>query len=1082
MSTQVLIIDPNIPFMVSIKQALEGTGEFEVSVSASGVAAQEALRQARHDIAVIDFNVADMDVLELLAQLRRLQPDLHFLLSYADDEQASRAPHLGVHGVIAKPYTARELILQLYRAMSRRAPGETAALRGYASGAPDTTQSDTSRAAPAPFIPEPDEDAQAAEDEAPFEAARFAGAHTPPDAAETRTPTDEDLRRLAQTHVLRDDADPADTNTLREWQDTDRTGTLPKTDALDNLIDKHGWIEGVRTPPFLDEPRAHDEDTPTVPTQDLNGVRQFLATDAPMHDPAAFGEVLDALAQTPPTSMPHSPDDQAFHELVDSLRTPTSPARRGTLEDLLTSLGTGSLSHETGGTGYASEHAPDEDAALDYDSAPPGNPLDYVLDSIRRGLPAQEDNAATDESLDDTTIGEVIGGLFDPSFESVLAAMAGEDVSDDDYAEPTYSERSVTPAERLVPDEADQIGVEDFDDAGEMPDWLDGAGAPLPAASPGVTASEPPVSEDDSSHYPATAALHAVTRDDQPSGFSLNELLSQIEQQLPPARAERPRLRPLPSWEENASPEEAEQLRQVFPPGDEWEHGDIEEIFSAPPTREPENWIERVEDTGEPGRAGDRPAAPEPPLPDERLGAGWDTFADEPAGDAALPADFDQLLDQPDDAEPPDRDEPDRMALELDLDEDLIEAVHRAEALPPASAPPIEDEDTLAAEISEAFYEGVRQTDYTWDQADTPAGAPPEPGWDAAPEPVDEQADERADERAQAYADPWGQAAAPEEEPLIALPVEEAARRLTAEPQPEAPDMDEDEAARLAQIALQLTQFSLESSAQATVLTYEGDVIAQAGDLPGPALERLERAIETAWSTSPPEYDSLTRFVTLPGVGEFLLFSRTVAEDMVLSMVFNANTPVRTIRRQARRLSESLALVPEQAAAPEPPAAITRPARPTDLRAPEGLRTPPAPREQVAPAAPAPRADKSYAGYTLLWLPWDPRLELSGAFGQALAGWIETIAAQRAWDIDALAVETDYVQVALKVPQKNLPDGVIHTLFDETARRAEEHFPELINSAGRLWANGYYVVTPPRALTDREIGRFITVQRQAQTG
>jgi hypothetical protein len=72
------------------------------------------------------------------------------------------------------------------------------------------------------------------------------------------------------------------------------------------------------------------------------------------------------------------------------------------------------------------------------------------------------------------------------------------------------------------------------------------------------------------------------------------------------------------------------------------------------------------------------------------------------------------------------------------------------------------------------------------------------------------------------------------------------------------------------------------------------------------------------------------------------------------------------------------------------------------------------------------------------------------------------------------------VRLAIQVPQKSLPDDVLHTLFDETARLTQEHFPELIDGAGRLWANGYYVVTPPRELSEREIGRFITYQRQAQ--
>ncbi len=1042
MSTRVLIIDPNIPFMVSIKQALEGTGEFEVSVSANGLAAQDALRQAAHDIAVIDFNVADMDIIELVAQVRRIQPDLRILLSYTHDEQAGRAAHLGAHAIIAKPYTARDLIVQLHRLLARRAPGQMPPVAEQPRRAEEPPA--------APFIDLPPEPAPPAGE---------------PDEAGGAIPTDADLRRLAQTHYFGDEPDPADTNALHEWQDTERTGKLRKTDALDDLIEKHGWVEGDATPPFLEEIAPREDDTPTVPTQDLNGVRQFLATDEPVHDPTTFGEVLDALAQTPPPAAAPSPDDQAFHDLVNSLRTPSAPARRGTLEDLLTSIGAGT--------------APLDGDLSDAEGSAPVNPLDYVLDSIRRGQPAETD-PETDAALDDATIGDVIGGLFDPSFESVLAALAGEEVEDDDFAEPTYSEGERAPGAGIVSGAADRIALDDFESGDDMPDWLKRMDMPEPSPS---SAPEPPLSEDDSSHYPATAALSAVSDEEQKTGFSLNELLSQIEQQLPPPRDQRPRLRPLPSWEQNASPEEAEQLRQVFPAGEEWEPADIEQIFSAPPVRESENWIERVEGVMEPGAleaALPEPAEPAAALaPDEGFNAGWDAFEDETPGGEALPADFRHLLDHAGEAEPAERDEPDRMALELELDEDLIEAVQRAEADTPVSAPPVEDEDTLATEITEAFYEGVRQTVYDWDDAaNDRASHAAAQEWETAP---DAEIEEEP-----VYADAWREAAPPPayENHLVELPVETAARLLSVEPEPEpeaAPVVEDGEVARLARIALQLTQFSLESSAQATVLTYQGELIAEAGDLPRPSLERLERAIETAWSTSPPDYDSLSRFVTLPGVGEFLLFSMSVANGMTLSMVFNASTPVRTIRRQARRLSESLELVPEPAETPEPPAATTRPARPTDLRAPEGLHAAAA-IEQPAPAATRPHPDTPYAGYTVLWLPWDPRLELGGAYAEALSGWIAGIAQERAWDIDALAIEADYVEIALKVPQKNLPDVVIHTLFDETARRTAEHFPELIDGAGRLWANGYYVVTPPRNLSEREIGRFITYQRQAQTG
>lgn len=986
MSTRILMIDPNIPFMVTLKQALEGTGAFEVSVSANGLAAQEILRDSEFDLAVIDLSVADMDIAALINRLREIRPNLRLVLSYSTAEQAQRASQLGAQATIAKPYMARELIARLDEVISRRVPS-----------------------------PEP-----------------------PPEELFSEP----DLWRLTQTRALSGEPDPAATDALVDWQDIDQTASLRKTDALsEEPSPLESWIENEAVSPFLGESPAEEADTPTFPPADLDSVHQFLATDEPAPEPSTFGEVLDALAQTPLHESPPSPDDQAFHELVDSLRAPDTPARRSTLEDLFSTP---------------------EDEAL------PVNPLDYVLDSIRRGQSPREPDTVDDSELDNATIGDVIGGLFDPSFQGVLAAMAGEEIEDDDFVEPTYAD------DTFAAGGADRIEALDFGTDDDTPDWLR-QDTPIVDTGPVVPPAEPPSTEEDSKHYPATAALSAVSDETPEPGFSLNDLLSQIEQQLPPARDKRPRLRPLPSWEANASPEEAERLKQLFPAGEEWETGDIEEIFPEPTPAPPPDWIERV-------GAEDATPVNQAPVESERLGAEWDAFADEAPAREALPVDFEQLLEQADEAEPAERDEPNRVAMELDLDEDLIDAVQRAAAEDPfALIPAEEDDDTLATEITEAFYEGVRQTAYDWDQTPAPEPAAEADNTDWQTEPDDEEPLAYAglrpdllpeDDEPIAYTGPRREV--PPEEEEAHAPGDDAARA-------EEVSSDDAEAARLAQIALELTQYSLESSAQATTLTYNGELIAEAGDLSGPALDRLERAIQNAWSTSPPDYDSLSRFITLPDLGEFLLFSMVVADGMILSMIFNANTPVRTIRRQARRLSESLALVPERPEPSEPPTSVTHPSRPTDLRAPEGLRAPPAPHEQPAPTPRSPRPDTPYASYTVLWLPWDPRLELSGEYAQALRGWIESVAQERAWDIDAIAIETDYVQLAIQVPQKSLPDGVIHTLFDETARRTAEHFPELIDGAGRLWANGYYVVTPPRELSEREIGRFITYQRQAQT-
>jgi len=72
--------------------------------------------------------------------------------------------------------------------------------------------------------------------------------------------------------------------------------------------------------------------------------------------------------------------------------------------------------------------------------------------------------------------------------------------------------------------------------------------------------------------------------------------------------------------------------------------------------------------------------------------------------------------------------------------------------------------------------------------------------------------------------------------------------------------------------------------------------------------------------------------------------------------------------------------------------------------------------------------------------------------------------------------------VSLCVPQKTPPDDVITHLMDETTHRTAALYPELIDGYRPLWADGYYLVMPPRDLSDREIARFITYQRQAQIG
>ncbi|NDJ78907.1 MAG: response regulator [Chloroflexi bacterium] len=1232
MSTRVLIIDPDINFIVNIKQALEGTGEFEVSLSANGVAAADTLQGQLHDLVLIAFDVPDMDVMELLALLRHVQSKIAVILCPQTEAEQARVRLMDVQGAINKPYVARDLIPYLRSVLARHAPPPSSPVKRDQQGdefvppeMPPSVQQFIQSVEPPEGKPSPTElpdrvDVDKVPPRTPPpshepESARFleeleAMEDIYQGRYEDAGDAGDDVSGLGGTRLLDDDEEELrPTTQLLSWDDVDQTATLPGTDPLDefplpdddDVLYEHGWVdkrqtseehEAVLLPDFGDEPPTDVEDTPTIPAHDLDSVRQFIATT---QDPAPeeFGDVLDAVAHSPlPEERQRSPQDRAFHDLVDSMRVPeTSRAGLSGLEDLLESIA--------------------RDAAYDLDQhgEDADSTLDYVLDAIRRVTPpptdySDDDDEVADDAPDDTdeTIGSVINNLFDPSFQGVLDALDGEEIDENAYTEPTYSTTAQEGSQDGIgPAREDQITFEELDElaaAEDAPDWLAGyeaedieppltlpeaPGSSLPGPA-GPVIDEPPMTKEDSSSYPATAALSAVTGDADDE-FSLDDLLSQIEGQLPATR--RPQLRPLPSWEKEAQEELAqEDARRMAALFDHIE-GESEEApppvppdiplpeHIAPP---PEPRVDTQATPVLPPRDADdvpssevvqeidtEPSEPVLDLPPASTDTDWETTEvlvqhTDSAADFELPlspgedalaglldtdtgdevvehslADLLAMVDLPPDElppedviqdeefAPPDEEATERFGLELPPEEEPHYAADDAADEPYTfeRASVEEDADIYAPGATDAgdmafvafdddAPDGASYEDDQQREADEAAAVALEELFEAEEFTPDEAAPAITD-----FAFP------PDDDHLIPMPVDVAARLFGGELdeddiQDEDPD-DEDEDALLAQVAVQLTQFSLESSAQATMLSSPGQRLADAGDLPDVAMTRLFEIVDHAWHAATVDSDSLIRFISLPEAGEFLLYSMVVEDDLILSMVFNANTPVRTIRRQATRLSESLAFVPDgegddaiaddapEAAAefagadmagkdpagadmaPEPAAAETLPSRPTDMRPPEGLADALDDYPEAAEAAGAqpaeasiplrPRPDVPYLDYTCLWLLHDPRKELSSELIDALHDWIHEIASENAWDVDALDVQPDYVTLTLGIPQNTTPDGVIMKLMDETTARTRDRY-DVGGNGDSLWVDGYYMVAPSRPLTDREISRFITYQRQ----
>ncbi|MEW6285409.1 MAG: IS200/IS605 family transposase [Chloroflexota bacterium] len=105
--------------------------------------------------------------------------------------------------------------------------------------------------------------------------------------------------------------------------------------------------------------------------------------------------------------------------------------------------------------------------------------------------------------------------------------------------------------------------------------------------------------------------------------------------------------------------------------------------------------------------------------------------------------------------------------------------------------------------------------------------------------------------------------------------------------------------------AQHLTRLTLESSAQAALITRKGSMWAYAGQLSQEAAKELTVAVTRHWDGQ--RGSDLLRFVRLESTkAEHMLYATRLADDVVLALVFDAETPFSTIRMQAGQLVNRL--------------------------------------------------------------------------------------------------------------------------------------------------------------------------------
>lgn len=296
---------------------------------------------------------------------------------------------------------------------------------------------------------------------------------------------------------------------------------------------------------------------------------------------------------------------------------------------------------------------------------------------------------------------------------------------------------------------------------------------------------------------------------------------------------------------------------------------------------------------------------------------------------------------------------------------------------------------------------------------------------------------------------------------------------------------------RIAQLALDLTQASLESSAEATLLTRSGVMVGHSGRLPADDLEELRLKLEAETVSAPPgeeQAQSRIKFVHLSGSGkDYMLFTRRMdeADGLALTMVFEGNMPLSVIRRQSDRLVSALASLPEDAEESNTQPRTSANTSQRDVPAYDvPLDEAAVAEEAAAKAEQMPLMDSAlmpaYGGpmmpYTYIWLLRDPRASLGEAMTQTLIAGLDSQLTRLGWAITTLRVHDDFVYLHADVPGERPAGEVVSELKRMSAQMLAQRYSGV--DVDGLWAEAYLALYPGRDLSAEEVRDFLNFVRE----
>ncbi|MBI5348430.1 MAG: transposase [Chloroflexi bacterium] len=317
-----------------------------------------------------------------------------------------------------------------------------------------------------------------------------------------------------------------------------------------------------------------------------------------------------------------------------------------------------------------------------------------------------------------------------------------------------------------------------------------------------------------------------------------------------------------------------------------------------------------------------------------------------------------------------------------------------------------------------------------------------------------------------------------------------------------APVRSESKLVEVDRAAQYLTTLTLESSANAAMLIDKKNqtLIASAGHLNQNEVNGLLRSVSEHWTKN--ESGAQVQIV-----GEQLLYSTLVTSGVIIAMVFQAQTPLSMIRKQAKHAAGILKSstkeeartitqtveresLPSGATTESPESLDSFPSFPKIPLSPSPESTDSFSSLPKSPIFPSPESSPSlkrtahglYAmAYTFLIVPRLAYNELKGDLRDHLSATLRQIASSYDWQVTALNVQPGYVEISLNCPTTDAPDYVIRSIMRDSSERLLNDFPRIARDHGRhpaiFWAQNYWA-TSAQKFSQEEIEKLVEYQRK----